>query len=312
MAPLTFADTYNMVAFLSKSDASAGFDQIIYFLNAHAIQYALVWKFLIHTLLQCVSAKRNAWNEFSCSMVSAIICLATVAELKQDKHTLALEILKLKKRVNKLEKKKRSKHLGFKRLRKIGTSHRVESSTNIVIVDMDVELQGRIDQDVSAATKYVSAATKYVSAAEPTVFDDEEVHDEEIEKAAAWEKQEKDDLDRAKVLQQQYDYKEENINWNAFAEKIQEKHLDNIRKYQSLKKKPVSIAQSRKNMIIYLKNIDGYKMEHFREEPTKKRVAEETLLQESFKKLKVVEVSGSDSTQETPSNDPKEMSEEDV
>nr|GEX24764.1 hypothetical protein [Tanacetum cinerariifolium] len=33
---------------------------------------------------------------------------------------------------------------------------------------------------------------------------------------------------------------------------------------------------------------------------------------ESFKKLKVVEVSGSDSTQETPSNDPKEMSEEDV
>nr|GEY51943.1 hypothetical protein [Tanacetum cinerariifolium] len=48
------------------------------------------------------------------------------------------------------------------------------------------------------------------------------------------------------------------------------------------------------------------------EEPKKKRVAEETLLQESFKKLKVVEVSGSESTQETPSNDPKEMSEEDV
>nr|GFD50198.1 hypothetical protein [Tanacetum cinerariifolium] len=43
-----------------------------------------------------------------------------------------------------------------------------------------------------------------------------------------------------------------------------------------------------------------------------KRVAEETLLQESFKKLEVVEVLGSESTQEIPSNDPKEMNEEDV
>nr|GEW27316.1 hypothetical protein [Tanacetum cinerariifolium] len=64
------------------------------------------------------------------------------------------------------------------------------------------------------------------------------LHDEEVKKAAAREKQEKDDLERAQVLQQQ--------------------------KYQSLKRKPVSIAQARKNMIIYLKNMAGYKMEHFR------------------------------------------------
>nr|GFA11045.1 hypothetical protein [Tanacetum cinerariifolium] len=37
MAPLTLADTHNMVAFLSKSDASDGFDQIMDFLNAHTI-----------------------------------------------------------------------------------------------------------------------------------------------------------------------------------------------------------------------------------------------------------------------------------
>nr|GEV82587.1 hypothetical protein [Tanacetum cinerariifolium] len=50
------------------------------------------------------------------------------------------------------------------------------------------------------------------------------------------------------------------------------------------------------------------------EEPSKKRVAKETLLQESFKKLRAeVEVSGSHSTQEeTPIVDPKEMSKEDV
>nr|GEW61532.1 hypothetical protein [Tanacetum cinerariifolium] len=134
------------------------------------------------------------------------------------------------------------------------------------------------------------------------------LHDEEVKKAAAKDKQEKDDLEEAK--------------------------------YQNLKRKPVSIAQAKKNMIIYLKNMAGYKMKHFRgmtyekvrpiferenkkvqtlfkpdkdvKEPQKKRVAEETLLQESFKKLKAIKVSGSESTQENPSNDPKEMTEEDV
>nr|GEW33232.1 uncharacterized mitochondrial protein AtMg00810-like [Tanacetum cinerariifolium] len=280
----------------------------------------------------------TATSESSMSLLNTLMetcgtLYKKVADLEQDKHTQALEILMLKNRVKKLEKKKKSRSLGFKRLRKVD----------------------------------VSVATKDVSAAEPTVFDDEEVtmtmaqtlikmkakksklldeqiaqrlHDEENEKVAAKEKQEKDDLERAQVLQKQYDDKEKNIDWNDVVEQIQEKHLDNIRKCQSLKRKPVSIAQARKNMIIYLKNMVEYKIEHFRgmtydkvrpifereykkvqtlfkpdkdvEEPKKKRVAEETLLQESFKKLKAVEVSGSDSTQETPSNDPKEMSEEDV
>nr|GEY68949.1 hypothetical protein [Tanacetum cinerariifolium] len=164
-----------MVAYLSKSDASAGFDQVVDFLNAQVIQYALMvnptiyvscikqfwatasikkandvvklqalidekkvvitedvirqdlrlddadgveclpneeifarlermgyekpppkltfykaffssqWKFLIHTLVQCVSAKRTLWNEFSCSIASSVICLATVADLSS--HT---------------------------------------------------------------------------------------------------------------------------------------------------------------------------------------------------------------------------------
>ncbi|GJX55465.1 ribonuclease H-like domain-containing protein, partial [Tanacetum coccineum] len=35
------------------------------------------WKFLIYTITQCLSAKTTAWNEFSSTMASAIICLAT-------------------------------------------------------------------------------------------------------------------------------------------------------------------------------------------------------------------------------------------
>nr|GEZ54465.1 hypothetical protein [Tanacetum cinerariifolium] len=35
------------------------------------------WKFLIHTILQCMSAKPTSWNEFILSMVSAVICLSS-------------------------------------------------------------------------------------------------------------------------------------------------------------------------------------------------------------------------------------------
>nr|GFA35504.1 hypothetical protein [Tanacetum cinerariifolium] len=35
------------------------------------------WKFLIHTILQSMSAKRISWNEFSLTMASVVICLST-------------------------------------------------------------------------------------------------------------------------------------------------------------------------------------------------------------------------------------------
>nr|GEX98820.1 hypothetical protein [Tanacetum cinerariifolium] len=131
---LTFADTHNMITYLTKSDASEGFEQIINFLNASAIQYALTvnpniyvscikqfWSFVsvkkvndvmrlqalidrkkviitedtvreaLHLddvkSIDCLPNEENftelarmgtAWNEFSSSMASAIICLATV------------------------------------------------------------------------------------------------------------------------------------------------------------------------------------------------------------------------------------------
>nr|GEU98895.1 copia protein [Tanacetum cinerariifolium] len=364
--------------------------------------FSAQWKFLIHTLVQCMSAKRTSWNEFSCSMASAVICLATdrkfnfskyifdsmaaakeedeedevpaaptppsptheptppsqepitsppqaqfvtplpsppqaqpsppssppqekptttsttdmtllhtlletctklshkVAALEQDKVSQALEILKLKRSVKKLEKQRRSKSSGLKRLRKVGE--------RIKAIDADEEITlGRLEEKDK-----VNVAAKKVNAAEPTVFDDEEVtmtmaqtlikmnaekarildeqmakrlHDEEVKQAAVREKQEQDDFKRAQELQQQYDQKQEIINWNVVVEQMQEKHLDNIKKYQSLKRKPKSVAQSRKNMIVYLKNMAGYKMTHFK---------------------------GSHSTQDTPTDDPKEMSKEDV
>nr|GEU88608.1 hypothetical protein [Tanacetum cinerariifolium] len=44
------------------------------------------WKFLMHTILQCMSAKRTSWNEFSSSMASAVICLSTVRKFNFSKY----------------------------------------------------------------------------------------------------------------------------------------------------------------------------------------------------------------------------------
>ncbi|GKD07609.1 hypothetical protein Tco_1187294 [Tanacetum coccineum] len=44
------------------------------------------WKFLIHTILQCLSAKSTAWNEFSSTMASAIIYLATNQKFNFSKY----------------------------------------------------------------------------------------------------------------------------------------------------------------------------------------------------------------------------------
>ncbi|GKD29962.1 hypothetical protein Tco_1240740 [Tanacetum coccineum] len=54
-----------------------GYEKISQKLTFYKAFFFPQWKFLIHTILQCLSAKTTAWNEFSSTMASAIICLAT-------------------------------------------------------------------------------------------------------------------------------------------------------------------------------------------------------------------------------------------
>ncbi|GJU05880.1 putative ribonuclease H-like domain-containing protein [Tanacetum coccineum] len=44
------------------------------------------WKYLIHTITQCLSAKSTTWNEFSSTMASLIICLATNQRFNLSKY----------------------------------------------------------------------------------------------------------------------------------------------------------------------------------------------------------------------------------
>nr|GFA50336.1 hypothetical protein [Tanacetum cinerariifolium] len=66
-----------------------------------------------------------------------------VANLEQDKIAQAIEITKLKQRVRRLEKKRQFISSGLKRLRKVGTTQRVESSADTVMNDQeDASKQG--------------------------------------------------------------------------------------------------------------------------------------------------------------------------
>nr|GEU90959.1 copia protein [Tanacetum cinerariifolium] len=56
------------------------------------------------------------------------------------------------------------------------------------------------------------------------------------------------------------------INWNAVIKQVKRSQRlnDVVMKYQDLKRKPLTKVQERKNMIIYLKNMTGYKMNYFK------------------------------------------------
>nr|GEV44398.1 hypothetical protein [Tanacetum cinerariifolium] len=60
-----------------------------------------------------------------------------------------------------------------------------------------------------------------------------------------------------------------NINWNEVIEQVKrkEKQDNTVMRYQSLKRKPITEAHARKNMMVDLKNMAGFKMDFFKATP---------------------------------------------
>nr|GEZ57348.1 xylulose kinase-1 [Tanacetum cinerariifolium] len=75
---LTFAETYNMVAYLSKSDASEGFNQIINFLNGSSIKYALTVNPNIY-----VSCIKQFWTTVVVKKVNDVTRLQALVDKKK-------------------------------------------------------------------------------------------------------------------------------------------------------------------------------------------------------------------------------------
>nr|GEV56450.1 putative ribonuclease H-like domain-containing protein [Tanacetum cinerariifolium] len=75
---LTFADTYNMVAYLNKSDATEGFDQIIDFLNGSCIKYALTIN--PHIYVSCI---KQFWNTVTVKQSNDVTRLQALVNRKK-------------------------------------------------------------------------------------------------------------------------------------------------------------------------------------------------------------------------------------
>ncbi|GKE18748.1 hypothetical protein Tco_1426325 [Tanacetum coccineum] len=63
-----------------------GYEKISQKLTFYKAFFSPQWKFLIHTILQCLSSKTTAWNKFSSTMEYAIICLATNQKFNFSKY----------------------------------------------------------------------------------------------------------------------------------------------------------------------------------------------------------------------------------
>nr|GEY86178.1 hypothetical protein [Tanacetum cinerariifolium] len=55
-----------------------------------------------------------------------------------------------------------------------------------------------------------------------------------------------------------------NIDWDEVIDQLKIKAKEDPAKYQALKRKPQTEGQARKNMIVYVKNVAGFKMDYFK------------------------------------------------
>nr|GEY20544.1 hypothetical protein [Tanacetum cinerariifolium] len=75
---LTFVDTHKMIAFLTKSNASEGFEQILDFLNASVIQYALMVNPTIY-----VSCIKQFWSSVSLKKTNDVVRLQSLIDRRK-------------------------------------------------------------------------------------------------------------------------------------------------------------------------------------------------------------------------------------
>nr|GEY97762.1 putative ribonuclease H-like domain-containing protein [Tanacetum cinerariifolium] len=76
------------------------------------------------------------------------------------------------------------------------------------------------------------------------------------------------DAEYARKLQEEIHKEHEetykNIDWNGALDHVKSKEPQYIKRYHGMKKKPQTESEARKNMIFYLKNTEGYKMDFFK------------------------------------------------
>ncbi|GJX59618.1 hypothetical protein Tco_0291008 [Tanacetum coccineum] len=105
-----------------------------------------------------------------------------VLDLEKAKDAQAKEIADLKKRVQKLERKKKSRTTGFKRLRKVGKSRRVESSEDKDSLGdhEDASKQGRSIEDIDKDADVSLVDDTQGRSDNEEMFDTNDLHGDEV------------------------------------------------------------------------------------------------------------------------------------
>ncbi|GJX41666.1 hypothetical protein Tco_0256656 [Tanacetum coccineum] len=75
-----------LTATIFEELARMGYEKPSQKLTFYKAFFSPQWKYFIHTITQCLSAKSTAWNEFSSTMASLIICLATNQKFNHPKY----------------------------------------------------------------------------------------------------------------------------------------------------------------------------------------------------------------------------------
>ncbi|GJT09431.1 hypothetical protein Tco_0856473 [Tanacetum coccineum] len=93
--------------------ALMGYERVSTKLTFQKAFFSPQWKYLIHTILHCLSSKTTAWNEFSTNLASAVICLAKGQKFGEDSMKL-LELMELCTKLLDLVSKKKRKMFHIK------------------------------------------------------------------------------------------------------------------------------------------------------------------------------------------------------
>nr|GFA48080.1 hypothetical protein [Tanacetum cinerariifolium] len=204
-----------------------------------------------------------------------------------------LEIVKLKARVKKLEKVNKVKSSKLRQADKQAEIYNIdldhsskvlsmqEDDTEVVVASIHVPAAKPKSLKIVAAPAVSTRRRKGVVIRDP----EEELHTDTLAETPTVKDKGKGilikdpkpmkkkdqvemDAEYAKKLQEELDkehietYKQ--IDWNAALDHVQAKEPQYIKRYHEIKKKPQSKSEARKNMIFYLKNTEGFKMEFFK------------------------------------------------
>nr|GEV10993.1 hypothetical protein [Tanacetum cinerariifolium] len=233
--------------------AKMGYEKLSEKLTFYKAFFSPQWKFLIHTILQCLSAKTTSWNEFSNTMASVIICLATNQKFNFSRYILLSIVKNIEVGVP---------FFMFPRFAQLLIDHQLGDMSH----HKDIYANPSLTKKVFANMKRVGAGFSRVVT---TLFDTMLVPaTEEVVTTAEAPKVGVPRRRRGVIIQDHEETTSTVVmnSKNVVMEQVtrSEKKNDAVMKYQALKRKPLTEAQARKNMIICLKNMAGFKMNYFK------------------------------------------------